>query len=136
MTPISTYPAWAMPEYASSRLRLVWVMAIRLPTTMLVAATKARRACHSGARWGRPPAKTRTIIAKAAALVPTDMNAVTGIGAPWYTSGVHMWNGAAETLNAKPTPMSTTPRINNGLEADALASWVAMSGMIVVPEAP
>ena len=58
-------------------------MAIRLPTTMLVAATKARSVCHSGARWGRPPAKTRTLMANAAALVPTDMKAVTGIGAPW-----------------------------------------------------
>ena len=50
---------------------------------MLVAATKASRACHSGARCGNPPAKTRTIIANAAALVPTDMNAVTAIGEPW-----------------------------------------------------
>ena len=50
---------------------------------MLVAATNARRTCHSGARWGRPPAKIRMTIAKPAALVPTDMNAVTGIGAPW-----------------------------------------------------
>jgi hypothetical protein len=57
-------------------------MAIRLPTIMLVAATNASRTCHSGARWGRPPAKTRMIIANPAALVPTDMNAVTGIGAP------------------------------------------------------
>ncbi len=57
-------------------------MAVRLPTIMLVAETNASSACHSGARWGRPPAKTRTIIANAAAFVPTDMNAVTGIGAP------------------------------------------------------
>ena len=27
------------------------------------------------------------------------MKPVTGVGAPWYTSGVHMWNGAADTLN-------------------------------------
>src|SRR5213082_1750380 len=31
---------------------------------------------HLAPEWGRPPAKTRTIIANAAALVPTDMNAV------------------------------------------------------------
>ncbi len=30
------------------------------------------------------------------------MNAVTGVGAPWYTSGVHMWNGAAATLKPRP----------------------------------
>jgi hypothetical protein len=34
----------------------------------------------------------------AVALVAADMNAVTGVGAPWYTSGVHWWNGAAEAL--------------------------------------
>ena len=50
---------------------------------MLAKATIASSTCHSGARCGRPPAKTRTIMAIAAALVPTDMNAVTGIGAPW-----------------------------------------------------
>ena len=77
------YPACAIPEYASSRFRLVWTIAIRLPTIMLVAATNASSVCHSGARWGRPPSKTRTIMAKAAALVPTDMKAVTGRGAPW-----------------------------------------------------
>ncbi len=130
------YPACATPEYASSRFKLDCAIAIRLPTIMLVAATKASSTCHSGERWGRPPAKTRTIIAKAAALVPTDMNAVTGIGAPWYTSGVHMWNGAAETLNANPTPISTMPSTSSGLPRLADATRVAMSGITVVPAAP
>ena len=103
---------------------------------MLVAATKASSACHSGARWGRPPSKTRMIIANAAALVPTDMNAVTGIGAPWYTSGVHMWKGAAETLNANPTPISTMPRISSGLLEAELPRTVAILGISVVPDAP
>ena len=45
---------------------------------------------------------------------PTAMNAVTGVGEPWYTSGVHMWNGAAATLKPRPTsrnamPSSSTP---------------------------
>ena len=40
-----------------------------------------------------------------ATFVAADMNAVTGVGEPWYTSGVHMWNGAAEAL--KPSPVST-----------------------------
>src|SRR6267378_8286940 len=102
------------------------VIAVRLPTTMLVAATKASSACHSGARWGSPPAKTRMIMANAAALVPTDMKAVTGMGAPWYTSGVHMWNGAADTLNAKPTPISTMPRMISELPDVDDVSRVAM----------
>ena len=103
---------------------------------MLVAATNASSTCHSGLRWGSPPAKTRTIIAKAAALVPTDMNAVTGMGAPWYTSGVHMWNGAADTLKAKPTPIRTMPSTSSGLPAADDVRRVAMSGMSVVPDAP
>ena len=37
------------------------------------------------------------------------MNAVTGVGAPWYTSGVHTWNGTAATLNPSPTSSSATP---------------------------
>ena len=40
--------------------------------------------------------------ANAAAFVAEAMNAVTGVGAPWYTSGVHMWNGAAATLKPEP----------------------------------
>ena len=37
------------------------------------------------------------------------MNAVTGVGAPWYTSGVHVWNGTAATLKPSPTSSSTMP---------------------------
>jgi len=49
---------------------------------MLATATKARKAPQSWLRPGSPCWKTRMIIAKAAALVPTDMKAVTGIGEP------------------------------------------------------
>ena len=64
------------------------------------------------------------------------MNAVTGIGAPWYTSGVHMWKGAADTLNAKPTPISTMPSRISGLVALEEPRRCAMSGMTVVPAPP
>ncbi len=37
------------------------------------------------------------------------MNAVTGVGAPSYTSGVHTWNGTAAALNPSPTIISATP---------------------------
>mgnify|MGYP001059674074 CR=1 FL=1 len=40
------------------------------------------------------------MIANAAVLVATAMNAVTGVGAPWYTSGVQTWNGTAAALNS------------------------------------
>ena len=37
------------------------------------------------------------------------MNAVIGVGAPTYTSGVHAWNGTAATLNSRPTATSAVP---------------------------
>ena len=37
------------------------------------------------------------------------MNPVIGVGAPWYTSGIHEWNGTAPTLNNSPTDNSATP---------------------------
>src|SRR5450631_970819 len=40
---------------------------------------------------------------KAAALIPAAMNPVIGVGAPWYASGSHMWNGTAATLNSSAT---------------------------------
>ena len=49
------------------------------------------------------------IAAKAATLVQAAMNAVTGVGAPSYASGAHMWNGTAATLKAKPTSNSPPP---------------------------
>ena len=54
----------------------------------------------------------RSSAANAATLVADAMNAVTGVGAPWYTSGVHMWNGTAATLNPRPTSSNTVPASN------------------------
>src|SRR5690606_7021050 len=54
---------------------------------------------------------TRMNAANAAALTPVDMNPVTTVGAPSYASGVHMWNGTAEILNANPT--SSRPSANS-----------------------
>ena len=34
---------------------------------------------------------------------------VTGVGAPSYTSGVHIWNGTTLALNAIPASMKTRP---------------------------
>ena len=53
--------------------------------------------------------KTRSIAAKPPTLAPTDMKAVTLVGAPSYTSGVHIWKGTAATLKANPTIRKATP---------------------------
>src|SRR5262245_51652472 len=59
--------------------------------------------------------KTRTNAPNAAAFTPVDMNAVTIVGAPSYASGVHMWNGTAVILKAKPTASSPTVSSATGL---------------------
>ena len=65
------------------------------PVDRILRAVRCRR-CGSSA-------------ANPAALVADAMKAVTGLGAPSYTSGVHMWNGTAATLNARPTSSNTMP---------------------------
>src|SRR5436190_20912405 len=54
--------------------------------------------------------KIRRNTANAAALGPADINAVTGVGEPWYTSGAQIWKGAPETLNPRPTNMSAVEK--------------------------
>src|SRR4029450_12722095 len=51
----------------------------------------------------------RSIAPNAAILVAAAMNAVIGVGAPWYTSGIHEWNGTAPTLNSTPTSTNPVP---------------------------
>ena len=55
------------------------------------------------------------------------MNAVTGVGAPWYTSGVQTWNGTAAALNSRPIASSARPRYSRirSLVEDWIASWIA-----------
>ena len=50
-------------------------------------------------------------------LGPADMNAVTGVGAPSYTSGTHMWNGTAATLKPKLTTSMIMARKMTGIRA-------------------
>jgi len=64
---------------------------------------------------------------------------VTGVGAPWYTSGVQTWNGTAATLNASPTSSRATPASTSaslrstGMVPDSVATIVEM---FVDPTAP
>src|ERR1043166_7219261 len=95
-----------MLESASIRLTLVWATPTTVPTIIVAAAighSTDPQLARSGSKAERNP---RTTAANAAALTPVDMKPVTEDGAPSYASGVHMWNGTAETLNAKPTSSS------------------------------
>ena len=52
---------------------------------------------------------TRTRTAIAAIFGAEAKKVVTGVGAPSYTSGVHIWNGTAEILKARPASTNTRP---------------------------
>src|SRR2546428_1331316 len=95
-----------MLEYAS--IRLVWVVggAGMSPPVIVAAASTASIALQSTLSGPSAPTMTRRMAANAAALGPTDMNAVAGVGAPSYASGVHWWNGTIAALNPRPTAMS------------------------------
>ena len=67
------------------------------------------------------------------------MNAVTGDGEPWYTSGTHTWNGAAATLKPRPTSIMAMPASASGFGPETstvvcIASTI--SEMFVVPTDP
>ena len=78
---------------------------------------------------------TRSKAAKPAAFAPTDMKPAMGVGAPSYTSGVHMWNGTTATLKPRPTRMSAAPNNNMGEEPPAV-TFAAICARSVVPSAP
>src|SRR5436190_4108468 len=82
--------------------------------------------------------KTRRKAAKAAAFGPADRNAVTGVGAPWYTSGAHIWNGAAGTLKPNPTIMSAAAIPTSMVDgaASPLETTARMRLKFVDPVAP
>src|SRR5208282_6060167 len=98
----------AMLEYASSRFMLVCCSAARLPSVIVMTQITSRswgqstplRACQLPFADSEEIAgkKKRVSSAKPAALEPIARKVVTGIGAPVYTSGAHMWNGTEETL--------------------------------------
>jgi hypothetical protein len=103
-----------MLEYASMRFRLLCATPTTVPSTIVATAIAAITLAHPGpagdsSRNGsKLERNTRANAANAAAFTPVDMKPVTIAGAPSYASGVHMWNGTAEILNAKPT--SRRPR--------------------------
>src|SRR5437764_13601100 len=72
----------------------------------------------------------------AATLVHAAMKAVTGVGAPWYTSGVQEWNGIADTLNSRPTATIVTPTSSSGSALVRFAMLWAMSLRYSEPEKP
>src|ERR1700741_3119272 len=124
-----------MEEYASRRLRFDWASATTLPTVIVSAAMPHRSADQSACAPRSATTSTRISAAKAAALDPVAMNEVIVVGAPWYTSGAHMWNGTAEILKPKPTSMSPSPASTSG-SAVLAARQAAVRSRLVEPVAP
>src|SRR6201986_694868 len=92
-----------MLEYASMRFTLVCATPTTVPRIIVDAAIAHTTMLHWPCSGSNADRNTRANAANAAAFTPVDMNPVTAGGAPSYASGVHMWNGTAATLNAKPT---------------------------------
>ncbi len=82
------------------------------------------------------PTNTRTNAANAAAFVAAAMNPVTGVGAPWYTSGVHMWNGTTAVLKPNPTSNSATEASTIEVGASSAANAAPTRATFVVPATP
>src|SRR5580765_8486800 len=97
-----------MLEYASIRFTLDCATPTTVPVIIVAAATIHRTGPQCALSGSNAERKTRVNAANAAAFTPVDMKPVTAGGAPSYASGVHMWNGTADTLNAKPTSSSET----------------------------
>src|SRR5687768_13696290 len=110
-----------------------WITAIRLPTTIVAAASSQRMFPSTSPSGSNDSVNTRTNAANAATFTVTLMNAVTADGAPSYTSGVHWWNGTDEILNAKPTTTNASPASASGFVASKAARIPAND---VLPDTP
>ena len=101
-------------------------IAARLPIAREQTASTATATVQISDCSGNAVTRIRSMSTKPAIFVAADMNAVTVVGAPWYTSGVHMWNGAAETLKASPARIIAIPVTNSGSSAP-VASRIAVN---------
>src|SRR3954469_5056747 len=111
---ISMKPACETDEYASIRFTFSCASAAMFPIASETQAIAAIAQVHRYASCGNAVTSTRSATTSAATFVADDMNAVTGVGAPWYASGVHMWNGAAEALNPSPAITMARPTTKSG----------------------
>src|SRR5262245_32160590 len=102
-------PAWLIEEYASMRLTSVCTTASTAPTSSVATANAYTYGCQSILLLAKVTTNTRKSPANAAAFTADAMNATVGVGAPWYTSGNHEWNGTAPILKPKPTSSSASP---------------------------
>src|SRR5581483_6216602 len=119
------------------RLTSFWTTATTDPTTMVSTASTQIRGRQLSTCDGNADSRMRNSAAKPAVLATAAMNPVAGVGAPWYTSGVHHWNGTAATLNPRPTMRKAVPARSTAFDGRTwLARNVEMPASEVVPVAP
>src|SRR6266702_112373 len=117
------------------RLTSFCLSAPRLPIVIESAASTHISIPQRCSITGKPEKVILSKTANAAALGAVDIRPTTGAGAPWYTSGVHTWNGAAETLKPSPTIIIASAR--KAMRGVALPpSPAAIAAMLVDPVAP
>ena len=85
-----TYPAWAMLEYARSRVKLFCINAATLPKVIVAIATIAKVEYQSMFTVVNATMNTRKAAAKAAIFAPAASKALMVVGAPSNASGIHM----------------------------------------------
>ena len=112
-----------MEEYPIMRFRFVWGMAPRLPTSRVAAAIRATTNSTGGSTANG--ARMMPSRANPATLEATERKAVTGVGAPWYTSGIHSCMGTAPILNAVPSSSMARARYMAG------AVWPARAWLTI-----
>src|SRR6185503_11715489 len=97
------------------RFTSVWTTAKIEPTASVRTAITYMAGRQSTLSAPNVTTNTRSRAANPAAFAADAMNPVTGVGEPWYTSGVQKWNGAAATLKANPNSKSARPATKSAL---------------------
>ena len=112
-----------------------WPIAATAPSAMESTETIMMICCHSWMASGNGPRIPRKTIPIAATFGAVENSAVMGVGAPSYTSGVHIWNGTAEILKMRPAMKNTIPNIRPMFTPDCCTT-IAICVNIVVPLKP
>src|SRR5215467_4747084 len=115
------------------RFTFFWTSAAMLPHASDVHAIAAIAHRQRRSSAGNATTRTRYMTTSAAIFVADDMNDVTGVGAPWYASGVHMWNGAADALKARPTMIIASPTTSIASCACPAAAILSNDSSPVIP---
>src|SRR4029077_14574868 len=120
----------------SMRFRLSCVIATRLPMMSERIAISTSGKYQRVQTEGKVAMKMRPTAANAAAFVASERKVVTTLGPLSYTAGVHIWNGAADTLKASPTESRAMPTRSRTLLVAAAVVYAALARGVVPRVAP